>query len=213
MNAALDYVIKSYIHFYARERYCGCKPDTTDYYSIDSGDLIPTICHAHHWLDRQRDGHNALSSLSYCFPVPSPRLARMDKRTRATYNRAIAKAGLTPSNFILNPIEEEPNLIVIEYVNGVDSGAAAAQIAALLTKNFGNDKHHKGEHIVAYTNTTALYSARMAQKDTEVSDLLIYAPMLVVLNNPDGRTVKNDVFTLLYTRQYGTAVVINGEWK
>jgi len=205
-------VISAYQEFFSHTRVCACRPGDDPFNILIEGEKVGKVCRAHAWLERQRVGYQTLVSTGVCYPIPAKSLAgSLNNGTKGLLGTAFRKIGIAGSDkqrevFLNNPIKADP--IILEMTGG---GKTAAEIAYFLSTSEAKLPAYTQEHIVAYTNTPALVTARMSQRDEVVNSILTDSPIVVLLNSYDGRTRKRAWEDLAYTRTYGWFIVINGE--
>ena len=205
-------VISAYQEFFSHTRVCVCKPGDDPFNILIEGEKVGKVCRAHAWLEKQRVGYQTLVSTGVCYPIPARSLASvLGNDTKKSFGQALGNAGINGLEkrrkiFLGNPTEAEP--LILEMTGG---GRTAAEITYFLSANEAQLPTHTHEHVVAYTNTPVLITARMSQQDEVVNSILTNAPIVILLNSYDGRTRQKAWEDLAYTRTYGWFIVINGE--
>lgn len=203
---AVREVCMVYKHFYATRvagttmRVCGCSPDTGTWphnFLLIDGWKVPVMCGACEWIDKQGALQRLITGAGLSMPLPLKfnNRGEYDKLIKDLESRKIAGS---------NPILTSPHFMA---VSGADPHDAIGHVTRWLTANHREDTLHNGEHIVFLVHRSQAINLTFRQREQEIEDVLMYAPILVYWDNDDGRN-HSRIMALIKSRQYGLAVIV-----
>jgi hypothetical protein len=195
MIPEIEAIVEAYQTLYRPERPCGCTKEHRYPNNVDSRGM-PAVCLAHEW-DRQQDLlQSRLTEAGLSMPIPPA--VNWDER---------ADWFLAQANTLANPASRRSKVVSNPSRTHDNDGAVAATLAWHLAKLRWEDHTAVGQHIVASLDRTMVITAAYERRETEMRNVLAYAPVLVFWDNQDTRN-GGWILSTIRARPNGLAFVI-----
>lgn len=190
MVPELETLVGVYRLFYREELACLCDGDNKHPNLVDeNGD--PMVCPLHEWEHQRSAMRKMLDRSGISLPIPCT------QRTTAATKRLIG-------NLASEPVLLAGKPKIATYTLPVDERHTAGQTAL----NMAHWLDSRG-HIVVRMDRTHVITQTFEGREAYMRDALMYAPVLVFWDNPDGRN-GTWIESTIQSRQYGLAVVLKG---
>jgi len=179
----------SYIHFYKERATCACDNAEGTWPNLFV-DNEPRRCPYHEWEHRSKEAQWAIQAAGLSYPIPKiwnkSRIASTAKIKVEEYYSGLERNPLGVSK---EPMLKPPSKDSSEY-------------AGILARTMRDEGH-----IVFFVHHSQIINFSYSQRDQEVDDLILYAPVLVYWHNRDGRQNGRSL-GLAKSRQYGYTFIV-----
>lgn len=193
MNAQIGAIVEAYEELYQPERPCGCTEDNPYPHNIDNNGK-PAVCLAHEWERQQRIHQARLMQNQLSLPIPPQ--VRWDDKTQ----KAIEEA---KDDIHKNPIHSRK--VHLKKVH--DDGAMATNLAWYLSQSEWQGNIARRGHIVVYLDKSTVITNTFQQRETEMREVISFAPVLVYWDNRDNRN-GSWILNTVRSRPNGLAFVV-----
>jgi len=166
------------------------------------------MCPAHQWLDYRTTGINQLTDTGIIRKYPPEKtIERLEASEQKTFDGITSlhpEIGLYAKQ---NPLLSEADILFFLVQYPIKTGLV---FASFMSKNLGIKEEHFGEHLPVLITSQSLidmkYNKDYTIKQT-VEDILIYSPVLIVIDSEDSRIPFDNLTEAIYSRQYGIALI------
>jgi len=168
------------------------------------------VCEAHRWLDLRERAMTYLTNAGYARPLARDSmlqiLCQSEHRALSILANEISELQKTLEN---NPLDIETTIHGFSVERPIKVGLI---LTHTLSTNFDEDEHyHTGEHFPVLLTSKMLADFEFSRDDLlsrTAKQLLLYSPVLIIIDSKDGRIPFSNLVESIYSRQYGIAIII-----
>jgi len=191
MNPEIGMLIEVYKQLYREERNCGCNDENKYPYNVDEYGL-PAVCLSHEWSRQQKLMQSLLVQREISLPIPPS--VRWDERTDSLIKRVEVTSNPIDSRYVVSDTE-------------LTDGGVATSLAWYLAQPEVEGNITKRQHIVVFLDRTTVITQSYKQRETEMREALMYAPVLVFWDNQDARN-GTWIMNSIRSRPIGMAFIV-----